>query len=137
MSLKIYRSFNVLVHDDSENDKVFHYPIGRMWYSFNQVLKTFSVYLLNPEVLIANELLYTAFQKIDGDTFDSNTAVMDYLDDLIARINKDYAIEVVESGGQSHVLTSNMGDETLKKLALELEKMNMHLSLMTDETIEN
>jgi len=137
VSLKIYKSFNVLVHDDSSEDKVYHYPIGHMWFSFDQIKKTFSVHLLNPEVLIANELLYTAFQKIDGEAFVSDTTVMDYLDDLIARVNKDYAIEVVSSGGQSRVLTANAGDETLKKLSLELEKMNMHLSLMTDETIES
>lgn len=128
MSLKIFISGNVLVRDDSTKDRVFHYPLGTMWYSFDRVLKTFSVHLLNPESLIGNDLLFTDFQKENGDTFTSDDAVLTYLDELIAPINKDVASQLLGTSGR--IKTE---DNTIKELILGIEKLNIHLAILSDE----
>lgn len=136
MSYRIFNSVDLVVVIDTVTWDVQKFPLDNIWYQYNNIEAPilYSIYQIDPERPIILDQPYTAFQDKDGNKFGDDLSLASYLDNVLGR--KEISAEYTVRGNDRYLKTSDISNEILlTDILLELKKINVQLSLITDETI--
>jgi hypothetical protein len=140
--IRIFNKENLIVIIDTDTWRVTKRAEGDIWYKYNSLDAPilYSIYQKQPEQDLVLDKDYTKFAKENGDAFLDDLTFQSYIDEVFSP-----NLTLEESDGKESFALRN-GDtllktvsvkqeDILKEMLTELRKMNFHLSVITENNL--